>query len=344
MPSNSSELKSKFKNQRLVLAAKEAGAGALLAALLEQWQCSQCSVAIVSTTAAPYFKNTAIRVVADDLSDVQLSELLSQVKPDHVVVGASGGDCIEKRVLTSAQTLGLQVSAFIDHYWNLWQRFAHPQSATPWHYKPNTIYVPSQNCVERLATSGFAASNIQVFEHPLLQPAATARTPQAQQLVRRKLNVPEQAMAVVFVSEHLFTPDPLWNWEQPTTQDFHELLTLLLSISARNDFARPLHVIVRPHPSEPANRWDKLCNNVPGAKWCNGAHLTKADLFAVADLAFGLNSMLLLEMSASGLPVYSLHFQVSYADTWLSTIRTEVVEIANQSMCRTLFESICVAH
>lgn len=331
-----------FSGQRLLVASKEAGAGSLLAALLRGWHPAEGSVVIASPVAAPYFDGIPVRVCADDLADDEITELITSMQPERVVVGASAGSSIEKRVLSIAQAAGLPVDTFIDHYWNLWQRFADPETARPWACMPERIHVPAEACRRRLVASGYPVENIVVFDHPLLTQAKTTKRDMARgREMRAHLRIPEDAVVALFVSEYLFEPDPLWSWDQPLAADFASLLSLLLLSSARRDLGRPLYILVRPHPGESSDRWDDLCRTITGALWRNAAEVGKEALLSSADLAFGLNSMLLLEAATAGLPVYSLHFQDSPRDSWLSSIRPEIREIPDEAAYQALLESVC---
>lgn len=330
-----------FKSKRLLLAATEAGAGALLAALVRQWRPAEGSVVIASPVATPYFENLSLRVISEDMSDGEIDGLLASTMPDRVVIGASVGHSIEKRILTAAQSRGMEVDAFIDHYWNLWQRFADPDTARPWRYMPNRLHLPANICVERLVSCGAPAENVCVYDHPLLGRAATKRRTHLGCELRASLGIPKEAVVALFVSEYLFDTDPIWRWDQPHAADYVGLLSQLLNISAKSSLGRPVVVLVRPHPNEPRERWDALCNALSGSQWRNAANVSKEELLSVANLAFGLNSMLLLEAASSGLPVYSFHTQASPRDSWLSSIRSEIIELPDERSILMLFESEC---
>jgi hypothetical protein len=335
LPSNKN-----FTGKRLLLAAKEAGAGAMFAALVREWQPEDGSVVIASPIAMPYFDGLPIIVIADDLSDEKLSELLISIRPDSVIVGASVGRSIEKRLYIAAQASGMEVDVFVDHYWNLWQRFADPDAAQPWKYMPNRVYVPAVACAERLVTYGFPQERLRLFNHPLLEPEATKHQECLDSNLRINLQIPEDAVVVLFVSEYLFEIDSQWKWDQPCVEDYVELLSLLLKISARSNSGRPVIILVRPHPGESQSRWDAMCNSISGSQWRNVGNINKDVLFSTTNLVFGLNSMMLMEAVASGLQVYSYHSQLSDRDCWLSTIRTEIVELSNEEECIQIVESI----
>jgi hypothetical protein len=85
-----------------------------------------------------------------------------------------------------------------------------------------------------------------------------------------------------------------------------------------------------------------MCNSISGSQWRNVGSISKEALFSTANLVFGLNSMLLMEASASGLAVYSYHSERTDRDAWLSTIRPEIVELTNEDECSEIVETICM--
>jgi hypothetical protein len=335
LPSNEN-----FTGKRLLLAANEAGAGAMFAALVREWQPANGSVVIASSVAMPYFDDLPIRVISDDLSDEMLSEIVISTKPDSVVVGASVGLSIEKRLLVATQSVGMEVDLFVDHYWNLWQRFADTETAELWKYMPNCVYVPAIACAERLATYGLPQEMLRLFNHPLLELKVRKHQEFLDSNLRSNLEIPENAVVVLFVSEHLFEADSQWKWDQPCVEDYVELLSLLLKISAKSNSERSVVILVRPHPSESQSRWDAMCNSISGSKWRNVGNISKEALFSTANLVFGLNSMMLLESVARGLKVYSYHSRLSDRECWLSTIRPEIVELSSKEECIQVVESI----
>jgi hypothetical protein len=160
-------LAAELGGRRLLMGAREAGAGSLLAALARQWKPRDDSLALVSTVAAPYFADAGIRfeIVSDAFRAADALDLLKRIKPDAVVVGASAGPSIEKLLIYAARDAGVPVTAFVDHYWNLWQRFADERTAERWRYRPDRIFVPAQSCVTRILDQGATPGTVAEFHH-----------------------------------------------------------------------------------------------------------------------------------------------------------------------------------
>lgn len=330
----------KFQGKRLLLAAKEAGAGSLLAEFAKQWQLGETSAVIVSSVAATYFANTNLRVISENISDEAISELLAKMKPDKVVIGASAGASVEKRVLRAAQAAGIAVHAFVDHYWNLWQRFADPLNGKPWSYLPEHIHVPAIRCLQRLVELGYLEKQISIFSHPLLTNNKYRRELSERQQWRRALNIPDNAIVALFVSECLFPQDPLWDWDQAYEEDYSALLKKLLLISAKKALSFPIIILIRCHPGESENRWQLLCESVDQSKWRNVSRIPKDSLFDVTDIVFGINSMMLTEAAAAGLSTYSYHAIKMHQTTWLSTITQEIIELSDENSIEEVFNAV----
>jgi hypothetical protein len=329
-----------FEGKRLVLVAQEAGAGSLLAALSAQWRPAPSSTVIASAVAAPYFAGCGMDIVPDGISDTDIADLLERLRPEGVVVGCGAGATVEKRVLQVAQAVGIPVDAFVDHYWNLWQRFAAPLDARPWAVVPDRIHVPAPACVEPLVDAGYPRQQVSAFVHPLMHPGGLRRDAVLRKVQRERLGIAADETVAVFVSEPLFPTDTNWDWDQAHEADYRDLLTSLLQMSADGSRSNPLVVLVRCHPAEPDDRWSTVCASVPGGRWHNASGIAKDALFSVADIVLGVNSMLMLEAVAAGLPTFSRHTIKTRQKTWLSTIRPEIVELADDQVAEQAIRSV----
>jgi hypothetical protein len=71
----------------------------------------------------------------------------------------------------------------------------------------------------------------------------------------------------------------------------------------------------------------------------NVSDVPKEDLFIITSMAFGVNSMLLLEAATHGVPSYSHHIIKKNNQMWLSTLRNEILELGNFKEISELFEN-----
>jgi hypothetical protein len=310
----------------ILMAAKEAGAGALLATIAAAGANPRITV-VAEAPADHYFAAKGLRVspVERDRSGFRFERLFAAHPPDRVVTGASAGRTIEKDLLDAAAKRGVPSLAVVDHYWNLWQRFAGDTPRDRWRYRPDAIWVPSPLCRDRLVALNCPVRDIHVFEHPLLVPEGTARSAAARERTRAQLGWARTDTVVLFVSEYGFDDAALWQWDQPPEADIEALGLELLAVAERlSRQGQTVRLLVRPHPAEQRD-WSKLLPR--SSLVAIDRALEKADVFAVADIAFGLNSMLLAEAVASGVPAFARYPSGTYRGAKLSDFRKDVIEL-----------------
>lgn len=327
-----------LRGRRLLLGAKEAGAATLLAALATDWQPAPGSICLTTEAGAPFFAGGPLArhveiVPRDGLEPEWLRERLKHVAPAAIAVGASAGRSIEKQLMRAGEAAGIPVHAFVDHYWNLWQRFADEDTARRWAYLPDRIYVPAMACRDRILAQGCPATRVEVFRHPLLD-RRTAPAAMDRARAREALAIPQDAVVAMFVSEYRFGTSQLWQWEEPAQADIEGLLRILLAGAEQSRLdgtVKPL-VLIKMHPAESHEwEWVRAPFSADLAQVVHG--FDKGSLFAAVDSAFGLNSMLLLEVANAGLPAYSFHSTAGPTGTRLSSIRPEIVELSTVEAC-----------
>ena len=64
--------------------------------------------------------------------------------------------------------MNITVISFLDHYWNLWQRFSNEKTLQKWYYLPNYIFVQHKICKEKMISLGCNSKIIKLFKHPIL--------------------------------------------------------------------------------------------------------------------------------------------------------------------------------
>lgn len=325
---------------RLLLGASEAGAGSLLAALIAGRASDKGLMAILEAPADRYFAGATLemrRLDAGPSEEVILARAaaaLDEHQPDAVLVGASAGFTVEKALVDAALDRRVPVAAVVDHYWNLWQRFAGRSPAELWRYRPDVIFVPHQLCRDRLVALGCSVNRISVFRHPLLWDEFTKPSPSSRESARVRANIPPDAFVVLFVSEYGFPDADIWQWDQPPDAAVEEAATGLAQALAdlpTDAAVGPCILLLRPHPSERRD-WRQAVAASNGIVRL-ASDLSKPDLFSVADVAFGLNSMLLAEAARSGLPAYSWFGDVGYDGPRLTHFCPGVIDLEHRNMC-----------
>lgn len=297
----------------------------------------------VSRQNAGVFKGLPMtRVTIDGGTKPVATEILSSVKPEAVLIGASIGASLEKRLLTRARKNRIPVFCFVDHYWNLWQRFAHERTAARWHYLPDRIYVIDRKCRERIVSLGCPPHLVRVCAHPGLRAIRNEHAMMSPDMVRRRLKIPHRSGIALFVSEWQYRVSAKWKFEQPRRSDVVHLLTSLLReterVRERHPDGGPV-VVIKLHPAE-SSPWDPYLSAFDPSLFRVVAGFDKTSLLDASSVVFGLNSMMLLEALARGRRVYSLHKVQENADTWLSTWNRRVRELKSAEDCARVLRKV----
>ena len=248
-------LEALFETGPVILAVKEAGAGALLADAVSRAARGPRIVALLQSPADRSFQDLPVEAVAvhgsGEAWNVDIGGLITDVAPERIVVGASAGATIEKALIDAGRIRGISVVAVVDHYWNLWQRFAGATPAARWRYRPDTIYVPDLWCVTRLAELGCPVSDVRVFRHAVFESEPVTRSSELRRAGRERLGWGTSDVAVLFVSEYGFDDAHDWDWDQPPDFDIEGLAAELSAIVTK--LAREgalMRLLIRPHPAE----------------------------------------------------------------------------------------------
>lgn len=319
---------------RVVVCAKEAGAGAFLAALLDDRSRGFQPEVYAYPAAARFFESAG--VPHQEVTDVGPAEsILARSKPDAVFLGATVGFTMERAFLVAAQKLGIPVFSFVDHYWNVWQRFAHEDTAARWHYLPDKIYVMDENLRKHALALGAPANRVGVVAHPVLMRLASATPTRNATEVKRDLAIAASDAFVLIASEYVFENSPLWQWEQPTPGDLVHMVrsTLVACRDASASTGRRHVVVLKLHPSETTD-WTAVLSEFDPSSYRVSRDPDKLSLLDAALAVVGLNSMLLLEALARKRPVFSIHERPRPLDSWLSSINSNVVELSSSAELR----------
>lgn len=326
----------------ILYCAKEAGGGALISGFIDTDGSQRNSIFIGGEAALPYFAGLDMQTYSDQISDDMLENIVLKEKPEKIITVAATGYAIDKKILLLARKHAIKIDSYVDHYWNIWQRFADPLTAKKWAYMPDRIFLIDKSCIDRAIKFGADKENLYLFSHPLLNKIEKKLTISSEVIdcCKKKYNLPLEAVLITFVSETFFSFCNTWKWDQPSKGDLKELFQLLLKASKESDDRKPLIILVRAHPSETFEKWTKICSLFPGARWVNASEIPKQDLFMLSSSAFGLNSMLLLEFVSEGIPVYSYHKNKKKRESWLSTLRQDIIELENVEMMDVVIKEI----
>ena len=331
-----------LKNKKIIFASKEAGAGSLLGALVKTLEPMKGSIAIASPVSLKYFENTDLSVYnTQEVSLSQIKKIILDFDPHYIVVGSSAGSSIEKDLIILAQQIGYKVISFIDHFWNLWQRFANENTADKWYYKPDYIFVPHDACVSRLIELGWEIGKINSFTHPLFN-----SNKHNQQLIKEdifnELKIKENYKIVTFASEYNFDKSDIWNWEQSSDRDIKDLLSYIIheieDLNSKTD--NKIFLLVKLHPSQD-NIFDNILKNYTYYKVVQD--FSKEKIFKISNIVVGLNSMFLLEAASLSIPTYSYTGQLPSSSIRLNMINKNIFTSSKLNELKMYFRTHCLS-
>ncbi len=308
-----------LENKKIIFATKEAGAGSLLGALVKILKPKKGSIAFTSKISFKYFENTSLNLYdAESFSLTQIKELILEFDPDYILVGSSAGCSIEKDLIILAPKIGYKVISFIDHFWNLWQRFANENSAEKWYYKPYYIFAPHDACVNKLIELGWEREKINSFIHPLFN-FNKPNSKLVEKEIFQELDIDENYKIITFASEYNFDKSDLWNWEQSCDSDIIDLLVNVLEEieNLNSKYENKLFLLVKLHPSQD-NTFQSILKNHSYYKVVKD--ISKDKIFKISNIIVGLNSMFLLEASSLSIPTFSYTGQLPSTSIKLNMI------------------------
>lgn len=324
---NLSNAISKRLNGKIFVFTREVGASAYIKDVLEQFDVSSssiywaCEVGPVNKWAV----ENSINVWALNSKKEALG-ILNELQPDLVLLSSTPGDSLEKFILSSARALAIPVVGALDHFWNLWQRFADPITMKKWVYLPDSLIVFDKAVKSRVRTQG---ARLPVYICPFK--VRDAVPPQSTSFEwKRKVGVPEGRPLVAFISENLFRSSKKWKWDQASEDCYRNLgLILLKKISVLEFKGQRPHLIVKKHPAE--NRdWNKILGGRFKDNYSIIGVTDTAALLESSELIFGLNSQLLIEAVHRGRSVYSFHSDKAYRKNALSSFIKGITELTSE--------------
>ena len=332
-----------FKNKKLLLGAQEAGSGSLLAALCRGWKPAPGTVALISDIARPYFEgieNIHIMPVDREVTQEQVDDIIRESDPYYIITGASAGMCVEKRLIKSAHKASCKVVSFVDHYWNLWQRFANTETTEKWEYQPDMIFVSAAVCKDKMLSLGCFASEIGIYQHPLLHDVFPAPLHTASETFSL-LGLAKDKVPFVFVSEYVFPGSDIWHWDQPQASDIdNTLISMLDAAASLNDEGCNIVLIIKKHPAQ-TQSFAPILAKYPPALYRVVGKFDKASLFHVSKMIIGLNSMFLLEAAEYGVDVYSYCGKMPQHSVLLTDLNTKIKPIHSFRSIIEIMSSYC---
>jgi hypothetical protein len=254
----------------------------------------------------------APHLVEDDGRTIE--RIVREAAPAVVVLDRSSNPLLPQHsVVAACRACGIPTVAFIDHWINPLLSFVQNGRVVPGRL-PDYAAVIDEQVQRAFIGAGFAEDRIWITGHPALdETAGVGAAPRAaiRQCTRQELDLPDDAIVVLFASEHIedqeraLGRDPLAVWGYTEKTVLGCVLDAVQEVSRRA--TQPLRLVVKPHPNE---RVEPLCALVEGHGLATAVTVVadhpRISLLAAADVVMGMTSMLLFEADALGLPVVSV--------------------------------------
>jgi len=240
---------------RTLVGVNEAGAGAIIGAILQE-EAPHNTVAIMAGPGAAKSLGTlGFKVLRGPFTDTSVYCEAERFGPDRIVVGASLGMSVEKQLISLGRTRGIPIATVIDGHVNLWQRFAGERPAERWRWVPDEVFVLNEALRERLLGYGYPPDGLIALltsthrRGLLLQPNLVRR-----RYVRRQLGVAPSTVLVTLVHETGISDDSDWNWDNPDSVVNEHMRTLVDVAADLVDGERraglDVRLVVKAHPTD----------------------------------------------------------------------------------------------
>jgi hypothetical protein len=287
----------------VVVVARQPGSASAFVPVLRHLAASGSDVSTFAyPLAAATFRRAGVEHLAVDSFDDASTVLAALGQPEIVLTGTSLDVDDDSRWWDLARAVGAPSVGFVDQWVNYWQRFARDHSGPPrLELLPDTIAVVDQVARDRLLEAGADPRRVVISGTPLLDllrlddAAAPARA-------RAQLGVRAGDVLALLVSE----PTPLLTatgtaragWTPAVLAALDVLLEVLGGLGTSAIVALKLHPRERDDARPPIPRTGDVRIEVVADD--------PVGLLHASDLVVGVQSMMLYEATALGIPAVSL--------------------------------------
>lgn len=231
-----------------------------------------------------YGSSVSISIFEDaGIEALGYDEFCEELEINLAVLGTTLGNTLEKQILELSKLDDFQVISIIEHWTNFKERFFKDGQ----YLFPDHIFVNDAWAKEQAILEGLPSKNIKVVGNPVLEAQ--------QQLYKgsKNRNIPKKFL---FISERLDTDMPKEGSRYLGYNQYDVLDDIVGCLSQE----KILHLKL--HPTESVRNYsDYLTNQNVEVISADAMRLHLFDYEAIV----GMESMLLLEMAAQGIPVYS---------------------------------------
>jgi len=315
--------RSTLKNKRICLLARDPGSANMLFPLVLPLRQMDAEVFVFGKDfAIQQFENQGVH--AEDIRKwISLNRFstvahwFSRFSPDALITGLSD-DLVERFFWKQAEVCGVPSLAILDSWFNLkirFSRFLVSESVLFQKYGtiaflPESIICLDEKAKSNLVAEGLPCGRVYPLGNPffdyLIRGKKYIRCEENRKKMREKHGIKEEDLAVLFFS------DPLTEVYPDVLERFHYTEKTILESFLRvigGYFSPPPLVIIRPHPRESHDKFRgiPIPDQLKARVRIDGFSLSEEHL-ALADIAFGMNSMMMIQSSLYGIPTWSLQF------------------------------------
>lgn len=271
---------------KILFAAQDPGSANALTPVIKKLSARIQLKVLAAKYAVPMFVRDNIRFTdCTAYSDAQLADLVAAWSPNIMVLGASAGLSIEKRLTLMARVHGIRTVSVIDYWSGYDDRFGEKINKRH-RYLPDYVCVIDRAMKDELLELGVPAKAIAITGNPHLEDS-----------VRKIKAKTKHAKNLLYISAPFSSLHP-----NPYPFDEFQALRDVLEYPRWKEYGT---VIVKLHPKEAEGKYDALIARYPEAP----IRIVKADdlyrLLGEATVIVGINSIVLLEASLAGKPVVS---------------------------------------
>lgn len=264
-------------------------------------------------------KNTISFFVLDEkITDSALEDLLRITQPAIIVTGTSFKPIgLEVKFIYLARKLKIPCMAVLDFWLNYSLRFS--DEAGDLKYVPDKIAIMDEMAYSEMIEEGFHPDILIITGQPAFDALAGYKSNfnnEKYQKIRNDYNIHANELFVVFVSQpfsRLYGEDEsnphFFGYTEKTV--LNNLIIVLDQIS--QECKKDIALIVRPHPREKLDDYDKMASNNIRIILSNDGN--PKDIMMTSDLVIGMNTELLVEACYLGCIVVSLQPGLRFKDT-----------------------------
>lgn len=242
----------------------------------------------------------------DNLTVPEALAWLGTISPDIVVTGSDATRAIERNVIRAASLRHNPSVCFVDYWSNYESRFIDVAGCA----FPDDLVVLDDFMAQGLVAVGISQDRIHITGSPAIENSVSELRDSSVRRSERAANgIAEQEFCVLFAS----SPGSAEDFGRiPVQSDRAHSLRRILEqlVGALDDFSfqigRKVSLIIRPHPRESASSFTGLAGRYITVRVTDSPDSLTA--LRMADLAVGLDTMLLVEALAGGKPVLGIGY------------------------------------